>query len=112
MADAFLTAEWRHLIMLNWAIDPALLLPLTPRGVELDEHEGVCYASVVGFLFLNTRVVGVSVPWHVNFEEINLRFYVRRRHPEGDRRGVVFVREIVPRTRSPSSHGYSTTRNT
>jgi uncharacterized protein len=94
---AFLTAEWRHLVMLNYAIDPAVLKPLTPLGTELDAYEGKFFVSVVGFLFLNTKVFGCGLPFHRNFEEVNLRFYVRRYTSAGWRRGVVFVRELVPR---------------
>ena len=94
---AFLTAEWRDLVMLNYPIERRLLAPLVPPGVELDEHAGVTYVSVVGFLFRETRVFGFGFPFHRHFEEVNLRFYVRHRGPEGWRRGVVFVREIVPR---------------
>lgn len=90
---SFLTAEWRWLAMVNFEVDPALLRPLVPRGTELDSFAGKTFASLVGFLFLGTRVLGVPIPFHRNFEEVNLRFYVRR----GDRRGVVFVKEIVPR---------------
>ncbi len=97
MSAPFLTAEWRWLAMLNYAVDPALLRPLVPAGTELDEWEGTTYASIVGFLFLRTRVLGIPVPFHRDFEELNLRFYVRRRGPEGWRRGVVFVKEVVPR---------------
>ena len=93
----FLTAEWRWLLMLNYAIDPAVLQPWLPNGVELDLWQGEALVSMVGFLFLGTRVLGVPVPFHRDFEEVNLRFYVRRETPEGWRRGVTFVREIVPR---------------
>ncbi len=93
----FLTAEWRFLAMINYEIDPAILLPLVPRGTELDSWQGKTFVSEVGFLFLNTRVMGVTIPFHQNFEEINLRFYVRRKAEDGWRRGVVFVKEIVPR---------------
>jgi uncharacterized protein YqjF (DUF2071 family) len=96
-APPFLKAEWRWLVMLNYEMDPALLRPLVPAGTELDAWGGVTYASVVGFLFRRTRVLGVPIPFHRNFEELNLRFYVRRRGPEGWRRGVVFVKEVVPR---------------
>lgn len=93
----FLTAEWRHLAMLNYEIDPAVLLPRVPVGTELDLWQGRALVSVVGFLFLSTRVRGWSIPWHRDFEEVNLRFYVRRAMRDGVRRGVVFVRELVPR---------------
>ena len=83
--------------MLNYPIDPTVLAPLAPRGLELDEFASITYVSLVGFLFLRTRVAGIAFPFHRNFEEVNLRFYVRHRAPEGWRRGVVFVREIVPR---------------
>jgi len=93
----FLTAEWRYLIMGNYEVDPDLLLPYVPRGTELDSWRGRTFVSMVGFLFLNTRVLGVAIPLHTNFEEVNLRFYVRGRGPEGWRRGVVFIKEVVPR---------------
>ena len=83
--------------MLNYPIDPALLAPLVPPGLELDSFRSVTYVSVVGFLFLRTRVFGIAFPFHRDFEEVNLRFYVRHRTPEGWRRGVIFVRELVPR---------------
>ena len=93
----FLTAEWRYLVMLNYEVEPDLLLPDVPPGAELDFYDGTTFLSVVGFMFLNTRVLGLPIPMHRNFEEINLRFYLRRRRPEGYRRGVSFVKEIVPR---------------
>ncbi len=93
----FLTAEWRHLVMLNYEVDPSLLLKFVPAGTELDEWNGKTFLSLVGFRFLNTKVFGIPFPFHRNFEEINLRFYVRRREQEEIKRGVVFIREIVPR---------------
>lgn len=95
-ARPFLTAEWRFLAMLNWEVERPLLQPLVPAGTELDDWNGRLYASVVGFLFRNTRVLGVAVPFHADFEEVNLRFYVRRKTDRGFRRGVVFVKELVP----------------
>jgi uncharacterized protein YqjF (DUF2071 family) len=93
----FLTAEWRNLLMLNYEVDPALLSNFIPAGTELDRFEGRTFVSLVGFQFLETRVLGWSVPFHRQFEEVNLRFYVHRRVGDEVRRGVVFVKEIVPR---------------
>jgi uncharacterized protein len=93
----FLTAEWRHLAMLNFEIDPSVLRPMVPAGTELDDWRGRTFVSLVGFLFLDTRVVGAAIPCHRNFEEVNLRFYVRRKANDTWRRAVVFVKEIVPR---------------
>jgi uncharacterized protein YqjF (DUF2071 family) len=97
MPRAFLSAQWRWLAMLNWRVDPSLLRPLVPRGTELDTWHGAHYVSAVGFLFLDTRVLGVPVPMHVNFEELNLRFYVWRDVEGVRRRGVTFIKELVPR---------------
>ncbi len=96
-APRFLTARWSHLLMLNYEVDPAVLKPYLPAGTELDAWQGTHFLSVVGFLFLDTRVLGVPVPFHRDFEEVNLRFYVRRDVAGERRRGVVFVREFVPR---------------
>lgn len=93
----FLTAEWRFLAMFNYEIDPEVLKPYVPRGTTLDTFNGRHFVSEVGFLFLDMRVAGVALPFHRRFEEVNLRFYVRRDCPDGSRRGVVFIREIVPR---------------
>jgi len=93
----FLTGAWRSLVMLNWEVDPAILRPYVPRGTELDAWRGRTFVSCVGFLFTDTRVMGIPVPFHTRFEEVNLRFYVGRQGPDGWRRGVCFVREIVPR---------------
>ncbi|MBX2980119.1 MAG: DUF2071 domain-containing protein [Flavobacteriales bacterium] len=94
---AFLRAEWRKLAIANYAVHPKLLEPYLPFGTELDLWNGNCYVSLVGFMFQRTRVLGVPVPFHINFPEVNLRFYVRRKEGEEWRRGVVFIQEIVPR---------------
>jgi uncharacterized protein YqjF (DUF2071 family) len=95
--NPFLTANWRYLAMLNFVVDPALLAPLVPPGTELDYGDGETFISVVGFLFLDTRLLGLPIPLHRDFEEVNLRFYVRKKSADTWRRGVVFLREIVPR---------------
>lgn len=93
----FLTAHWRQLAMINYEVPPDILAPLVPRGVTLDTFEGRTLVSMVGFLFENTRVLGVPPPFHQNFEEVNLRFYVRHAAANEIRRGVVFVKELVPK---------------
>ena len=93
----FLTAKWHDLIMANYEVEPSLLADRVPVGTEIDLHDGRCFVSLVGFMFLDTRVMDFIVPFHVNFEEVNLRFYVRRETGDEVRRGVVFIKEIVPR---------------
>ena len=93
----FLTAEWRYLAMLNYEVPPAMLLPYAPPGTALDSWQGRTYLSVVGFLFRDTRLRGVPIPFHRHFEELNLRFYVRRDVDGEVRRAVTFLKELVPR---------------
>ena len=95
---AFLNAEWRKLIIANYTVNPEILAPYLPAGTQLDLWNNQCYVSLVGFMFLNTRLLGKKIPFHSDFEEVNLRFYVKYTTPEGElRRGVVFIREIVPK---------------
>ena len=83
--------------MLNFVVDPAIIAPIVPPGTELDYENGETFVSVVGFLFLDTRLLGLPIPLHRDFEELNLRFYVRKKSADTWRRGVVFIRELVPR---------------
>jgi uncharacterized protein len=88
----FLTARWSNLAILTYEVPPELLDPHLPAGLELDRRGGSAFASLVAFDFQDTRVWGVAWPGARRFPEINLRFYVR----QGNRRGVVFIREFVP----------------
>ena len=83
--------------MLNYVVEPAVLRPFVPVGTELDSWRGLTFVSLVGFLFADTRVLGLPIPWHRTFEEVNLRFYVRRQYNGETRRAVTFIRELVPR---------------
>lgn len=83
--------------MANYEVDPLILADRVPGGTELDLNDGRCFVSLVGFMFLDTRVLGLPIPFHVNFEEVNLRFYVKREVDGEIRRAVCFVKEIVPR---------------
>ncbi len=95
--STFLAAEWRKLAIANYAVDKVLLEDFLPAGTELDIWQDTCYVSLVGFMFLNTKLKGFAIPCHANFEEVNLRFYVRYKDNGTWKRGVVFIKEIVPR---------------
>jgi len=97
MKRAFLQAEWRKLIMANYIVDPGVLADHVPHQTELDFYDGKCFVSLVGFMFVNTRLKGIKIPYHINFEEVNLRFYVKYKTSKESRKGVVFIKEIVPR---------------
>lgn len=94
---SFLTAEWRQLILANYEFDPGILKKYLPHKTGLDFWNGICYVSLVGFMFQNTKLLGISIPFHTHFEEVNLRFYVRHQAEDQWRRGVVFIKEIVPK---------------
>jgi len=96
-APVFLTAEWLNLVLLNYVVPSSLLEPLVPKGTELHLLRGEAYVSVVGFMFENTRVRGMAIPLHRTFEEVNLRFYVKRLVEGEERHAVTFIRELVPR---------------
>lgn len=98
MGKTFLTAEWRRLAMANYVVPESLLMPYLPHGTELDRYQGRCYVSLIGFMFQEVRLKGFRIPFHSEFEEVNLRFYVRRTGEDGaNRRGAVFLSELVPR---------------
>ena len=97
MKPVFLSAEWRHLVMANYALSPRILQPYLPYKTELDFYDGKCYVSLVGFRFLKVKIRGFSIPFHVNFPEVNLRFYTRYKENGVWKRGVVFISEIVPK---------------
>ncbi|KAA5533620.1 DUF2071 domain-containing protein [Taibaiella lutea] len=97
MSKTFLKAAWRKLALFNYEVDSAILKPFLPKGTELDLWNNTCYVSLVGFMFLNTRIKGFKIPFHTDFEEVNLRFYVRYNDKGSLKRGVVFIKEIVPK---------------
>ena len=92
----FLKAKWENIIMVNYEIEPELLLPFLPKGVSLDLFDGKAYISLVGFMFKNTKLFNFPIPFFGSFEEINLRFYVTRKEGDVFKRGVVFINETIP----------------
>lgn len=97
MSRTFLHAEWRKLVLANYSVDRKILEPYLPAKTEMDTWNGVCYLSLVGFMFKNTRLKGFKIPFHSDFEEVNLRFYVRFTEAGQWKRGVVFIKEFVPK---------------
>ena len=95
--SVFLTARWENLVMINYEVDPQILLPYLPAATVLDTFENKILVSLVGFLFNDTKVFGFRWPFHINFEEVNLRFYVKHFDGTAWKRGVVFISEIVPK---------------
>jgi len=94
---SFLKAEWRRLALVNYEVDPQVLKPFLPYKTELDDWNGIHYVSLVGFMFKDTKVLGVKIPFHIDFEEVNLRFYVKHKDGKEWKKGVVFIKEIVPK---------------
>ena len=94
---SFLKAEWNNLTMINYEVNPEILQKYVPKGTELDLWNDKCYVSFIGFLFEKVRVIGIKIPFHSDFEEVNLRFYVRRFENGAWKRGAVFISEIVPK---------------
>ncbi len=94
---SFLTAEWKNLALINYEIDAEILENYIPKGTEIDTWNNKCYISLVGFMFENVKLLGMKIPFHINFEEVNLRFYVKRFENNEWKRGVVFIKEIVPK---------------
>jgi uncharacterized protein len=93
----FLKAEWKNLALFNYEVDAKILEKYIPAGTALDIWNGKCYVSLIGFLFKETKVLGIKIPFHVDFEEVNLRFYVKHFENGEWKRGVVFIKEIVPK---------------
>ena len=95
--SVFLSAEWRKLALANYEVDKKILQKYLPPFTELDDWQGKYYVSLVGFMFMDTKLKGFGIPFHINFEEVNLRFYVKRFENGEWKRGVVFIKEIVPK---------------
>jgi len=96
MKETFLSARWENIVMANYDVNSEVLKPYLPAGVEPDFYNNKTYVSLVGFLFKQTSLFSIPIPFFGTFEEINLRFYVKRVEGGTVKRGVVFVNETVP----------------
>ncbi|QDV54308.1 YqjF family protein [Rosistilla oblonga] len=92
----FLSAHWKHLLLANYNVQASVLEPFVPRGTQIDAFEGQVYVSLVAFMFEETRLVGIPIPFHRRFEEVNLRFYVSPKNNPSIR-AVTFIKELVPK---------------
>lgn len=90
----FLKAQWKELTLVNFALEPDFLINILPVGLDPDLLHGKAYASLVAFDFESIRVGGIPWPGYTQFPELNLRVYVRC--SEAGRRGVFFIRELIP----------------
>tara|TARA_B100000809_G_scaffold118758_1_gene117075 strand:- start:46028 stop:46750 length:723 start_codon:yes stop_codon:yes gene_type:complete len=98
MNKVFLKANWLRLASANYIIDPAILDKHIPNGTLLEAHNGKHYVSLVGFRYCETRLLNIRVPYHHIFEEINLRFYVKREISPGNWRSeVAFAKLFFPK---------------
>lgn len=94
---SFIKAQWENLALINYEVDAKILEKYIPKGTEIECWNNTCYVSLVGFIFKNTKILGLKIPFHINFEEVNLRFYVKRLENGEWKRGVVFIKEFVPK---------------
>lgn len=92
----FLKAKWENIVMVNYEVNPKILAPYLPYGLELDTFNNHCFVSLVGFKFKQSKIFGIPMPFYGSFDEVNLRFYVKRTDGDEIKRGVVFISEIVP----------------
>lgn len=93
MSQPLITAAWTNIAVVTWEVEPDLLAPYVPPTLSLNLRDSMAFVSLVGLQFSNLRVRGVRVPGHQHFDEINLRFYVRKTGYQG----VTFIREYAPR---------------
>jgi len=91
-----LTADWTNLLTATFETDKSFLEKYLPPGTELDDWNGKYFISLVAFMFEKPALLGIPSPFYRSFEEINLRFYVRRKEKNEWRKGVVFIKEIAP----------------
>ena len=90
-----ITAKFSELVAVNFQIDPKILEPRVPRGLELDFFHDETYVSLVAMMLRDVRVWGIPIHIATGVEKFNLRFYVRRRLGDEIRRGSCFIKDYV-----------------
>ena len=90
-----MTARFSEVVAVNFQIDPKVLAPRIPKGLELDFYKGETYVSLVAMMLRDVRVWGIPIHIATGFEELNMRFYVRRKDGDGYQRGACFIKDYV-----------------
>ncbi len=79
--------QWHRLLFAHWAVRPAQLEGLIPKGLQLETFDGFAWLGVVPFQMRRTGPRNyVSIPSLSDFDELNLRTYVT----DGRKPGVWF----------------------
>lgn len=85
---AVISQHWGDLAFLHWRVDPALVAPHLPPGVEPDVFDGSSWVGLIPFELSHSAFGPFPpVPWLGRFAETNVRLYGVG--PDG-RRSVVF----------------------
>lgn len=76
--------EWNRAVFLHWQVDEGDLRPFVPAALELDRHRDRPWVSLVAFTMERIRPRYLpAFPPVSNFDEINLRTYVKFRGKPG-----------------------------
>jgi hypothetical protein len=94
--QAFITAHWSDIAVINYEADPQLLRRFLPAGLELARYSDHHLLSLVSFRYRDTRMGGVRVPFYGQFIELYLGFFAQHERRNEIHRGWVFIKKIVP----------------
>jgi len=73
-----ITQRWNDLLFAHWPLAPALIAPLLPEWLEVDNYQGKAWLGAVPFWLDRIKIRGVpAVPGARSFPDLNLRTYVR-----------------------------------
>lgn len=95
-AKPLMKAKFTELVALNFQIDPEILKPRLPKGLELNFYRDETYVSLVAMMLRNVKFYGFPIPVAHAIGEFNLRFYVRRKVSDTEtRHGSCFIKDYV-----------------
>jgi uncharacterized protein YqjF (DUF2071 family) len=86
-----MTQSWHDLLFAHWPIPVDVMRALVPSALELDTFDGSAWVGVVPFRMSGVRPrLLPATPWLSAFPELNVRTYVKARHPAQPKPGVYF----------------------